>query len=197
MTGEQGSTREKLIQAAQTLLQEREGDPGRITAREITERAGVGLGSINYHFPSKDHLLNEAVVELINRTAEPWLTPAALPEEESLPAREQLERLLQDTARVAARFPRLARLPIGHTLREGSFSVQDLIVPLLREIFPEGTPDLKLKLTALQLITPMQFGFLHADGLRSYAGVDIANPAQREQMIRTMIKNVLPEEDSP
>lgn len=192
MDPQERSTREKLIQATQQLLQE-ESDPESITARQITSRAGVGLGAINYHFSSKDHLLNEAVLELINQTAAPWLTAAA---HQELSPRRQLRQLLLETARVASRFPKISRLPIAHTLREGSFSVPEMVVPLLREIFPGDTRDLELKLIALQLITPMQFGFLHAEAFQRYAGVDVRDPTQQEQLIEGMINILIPKEQT-
>src|ERR1700679_3316457 len=53
------SHRERLLQAAQALLREREY--GNITARDLVAASGTNLGSIGYHFGSKEALLNEAV----------------------------------------------------------------------------------------------------------------------------------------
>ena len=52
--------RNRIIKAAIELLDEH-SDPARITVRQIAERAGVGTGLINYHFQTKDNLLQEAV----------------------------------------------------------------------------------------------------------------------------------------
>ena len=187
------NTRGKLLQAARQLLNEKT-DPLGITAREITARAGTGLGAINYHFESKDDLLNQAVIELINTTAEPWLTPQAVPDDLDLSPLARLRSLLQETARVAARFPALSRLPIGYTLRVGDFSVPDLILPLLREIYPPGTPEASLKLKALQLITPMQFGFYHADGFRRFSGLNLEDSQVRNRVIDELIDNLIQED---
>ena len=51
--------REALLDAARTLLRER--DYGNITARELVAASGTNLGSIGYHFGSKEGLLNEAI----------------------------------------------------------------------------------------------------------------------------------------
>ena len=51
--------RTRLLEAAQTLLREREY--GNITARDLVAASNTNLGSIGYHFGSKETLLNEAI----------------------------------------------------------------------------------------------------------------------------------------
>ncbi len=51
--------RTKLLEAAGRLL--REGEYGNITARDLVAASGTNLGSIGYHFGSKEALLNEAI----------------------------------------------------------------------------------------------------------------------------------------
>jgi AcrR family transcriptional regulator len=58
--------RDALLEAATSLLRER--DYADITARELVAASNTNLGSIGYHFGSKEALLNEA----IGRTFEEW-----------------------------------------------------------------------------------------------------------------------------
>ncbi len=51
--------RSRLLQAALALLREREY--GNITARDLVSASNTNLGSIGYHFGSKEALLNEAI----------------------------------------------------------------------------------------------------------------------------------------
>ena len=51
--------RSRLLEAARRLLRER--DYGNITARELVAASDTNLGSIAYHFGSKEALLNEAI----------------------------------------------------------------------------------------------------------------------------------------
>jgi AcrR family transcriptional regulator len=60
--------RERLLGAAQTLLREREY--GNITARDLVAASGTNLGSIGYHFGSKEALLNEAIGLALEQWAE-------------------------------------------------------------------------------------------------------------------------------
>jgi AcrR family transcriptional regulator len=51
--------RTRLLEAARTLLREREY--GNISARDLVAASDTNLGSIGYHFGSKEALLNEAI----------------------------------------------------------------------------------------------------------------------------------------
>ena len=64
------TAKDRIFQAAVDLLNE-ETNPDDITVRRIAERAGVGIGAVNYHFQSKDNLLNQAVGALMQAEAQP------------------------------------------------------------------------------------------------------------------------------
>jgi AcrR family transcriptional regulator len=57
------SHRDALLAAAKRLLNER--DYGNITARDLVAASSTNLGSIGYHFGSKEALLNEAIGEAL------------------------------------------------------------------------------------------------------------------------------------
>jgi AcrR family transcriptional regulator len=58
-TPNRSTHRTKLLEAARTLLRER--TYGNITARDLVAASRTNLGSIGYHFGSKEALLNEAI----------------------------------------------------------------------------------------------------------------------------------------
>jgi AcrR family transcriptional regulator len=58
-TPDRSTHRTRLLDAAQTLLRER--TYGNITARDLVAASDTNLGSIGYHFGSKEALLNEAI----------------------------------------------------------------------------------------------------------------------------------------
>lgn len=66
MSGEE--TREALLRAARKLLAER-GYAG-ATVRELAAVAGTNIAAINYHFGSREKLLNQAIMELFQEWAE-------------------------------------------------------------------------------------------------------------------------------
>lgn len=58
-TADRSTHRTRLLEAARTLLRERAY--GNITARDLVAASNTNLGSIGYHFGSKEALLNEAI----------------------------------------------------------------------------------------------------------------------------------------
>lgn len=75
--------REVLLDGARRCLYER--GYARTTTRDIVAAAGGNLGSIGYHFGSKEALLDAALIEAIGELSERLLTltgsdPAALPQ---------------------------------------------------------------------------------------------------------------------
>ena len=67
-TSYRSTHRTKLLEAARTLLRER--TYGNITARDLVAASNTNLGSIGYHFGSKEALLNEAIGLALEEWAE-------------------------------------------------------------------------------------------------------------------------------
>ncbi|URZ07907.1 TetR/AcrR family transcriptional regulator [Clostridium felsineum] len=57
--------KEKIIEAAIELIKSSSGEINEITTRSIAKKAEVGLGLVNYHFKSKDNLIEIAVQKII------------------------------------------------------------------------------------------------------------------------------------
>ena len=58
--------KEAIIQATIKLIEENGEHLEEITVRDICKNAGVGLGLVNYHFGSKDKLIEACVERIIN-----------------------------------------------------------------------------------------------------------------------------------
>jgi AcrR family transcriptional regulator len=67
-TSNRSTHRTRLLEAARTLLRER--SYGTITARDLVAASDTNLGSIGYHFGSKEALLNEAIGLALEEWAE-------------------------------------------------------------------------------------------------------------------------------
>lgn len=57
----------RIIEVTTELIGQYNGDVKSITARMIAEKAGIGLGLINYHFGNKETLINECVQRIIGK----------------------------------------------------------------------------------------------------------------------------------
>lgn len=142
--------RERLLEAAIACLQER--GYAHTTARDLVAASGTNLASIGYHFGSKDHLLNVALVEAFRRWLEPIVRLAAEPG----PAGplERLERSLaevtssleEQSGLVSACVEAWAQVPRSDDLRiQMAASYADfrgVIADIARDAFAEiGAPE--------------------------------------------------------
>ena len=174
----------RLLQATLEILNE-EDDPAGITVRQIAERAGVALGSINYYFQSKDNLLYEAVSGLMTAEASRWFAPAV--QDSALDPVTRLKQLLKETSRIGIRYPKLLRIMLEHDLQHGEMTAALMLMPLLHEISGGRRSEFELRLIALQLITTLQVMFLRAGTFRLYAGIDVLDDLQRDRGIDLMV----------
>lgn len=153
--------KERLLEAAITCLQEK--GYARTTARDLVAVSDTNLASINYHFGSKQHLLDVAVAEAFQR----WLKPLVALAGEPGPATpvERLQRSLsgvmdsfeENRELVAASLEAWAQIPRSEGLRaELAASYEDFqraIAATTREAFAEvGAPEIDAEAIAALII---------------------------------------------
>lgn len=180
-------SKERILTAAMALLNEVD-DPAKITVRQIAERAQVGTGAINYHFQSKDNLINQAVSRIIEGTAANWYEPL---QHQEIDAVTRLKRLIKDTARAVTRYDKFMRITISYGLLHGEMETSTLILPLLREIVGSAMSEKELRVLAFQLIVPTQVAYLQAEAFRRYAGVDLRDDDQRDMLLDMMVDHLI------
>lgn len=59
--------KESIIKSTTELIQQNGGDLSAVTSRAIAEKCGIALGLINYHFKSKDKLIEICVQRIVNK----------------------------------------------------------------------------------------------------------------------------------
>lgn len=106
MTVTATSTRERLVLAAQELLQE--GGYGEATVGAIATRTGVAAGTLYRHFPSKAELFVEVFRSVCSREIAAMERAAAAADAAGAPVVARLEETLAVFARRALANPRLA-----------------------------------------------------------------------------------------
>ena len=92
-----GTHRKALLEAAKLLLRTR--GYGNITARDLVAASSTNLGSIGYHFGSKEALLNEAISEALAE----WATTIARAADAE-PGEEALERVASSAGAMLEQF---------------------------------------------------------------------------------------------
>jgi AcrR family transcriptional regulator len=182
--------REKIIAATIELLEEH-NDAGLLTMRMIAEKAGVGLGLINYHFKTREALINDAIGQMMFHAVKPHL---AIPSDTEGDPREAIRAIFMATSDIGMRYA-LGRFAVQYAMLQGNMEVPAMIVPLVRQFYGKRKDDLEIRLIAFSMVTVMQVAYIRSDAFRLYAGFDIQNEKMRNELIDRIIDQYLvPEE---
>jgi AcrR family transcriptional regulator len=137
-------TREAIIEEALHAVIER-GTAG-LNLRQISRALGVGLSSIQRHFPTKDDLWRAAVDEVLNRTSEP---PRLV---ESPDAHATMSDILRNQMIRAAHVPGLTSAT-WNDQEEGSEERLDYLIKRSKPLFDE---------IAARITTSQELGLLRS-----------------------------------
>lgn len=187
MTNDDLEARERILQATIEILNE-DNNPENITIRQIAIRAKVGVGLINYHFQSKENLLQVAVARVGGEIADQWENTLDSTIEDPL---DRLKSMLKANASVAIHHHKFAGIAIRYELLQGEMSVCQVIVPVLTEIFRREKTEQELKVISFMLVTSMQFMFIRDRAFKKYTAIDIFNDKQRDHWIDLMVDNLI------
>lgn len=179
--------RNRLLKAAIDILDE-EPDVSRITVRRLAERAGVGIGLINYHFQSKDRLLNEAVNVRMSQMAEEFRDVDKANEMEPV---EFIRYMLKKLSGFALRYRKLIQISISFALLQGEMEAEMYLLPSLRAIYGRTKEESELRLIAFTLIKTMQAMYMRADDFIRFSGIDILDERQMNESVDRLVGNII------
>jgi AcrR family transcriptional regulator len=175
----------KIMEAVQDLLSE--GCPIEdITVRKIAQRAGVGIGTVSYHFHSKDKLVYEVIAKQMAD-----LAGGLSSGEGAGTSLERLRRFFYQTADMALQHSELFRAQLSYDIVNGDMSICYFITPLLKEHFGSSKSELEIKLMALEMIAALQMILLKMEDFQRYTGIIIRDTRQREEAIDILLKTVI------
>ncbi len=185
MNNNEKDARERIIKAAIEILNE-VSDIDKITVRQIAERAKVGVGSINYHFNSKDNLLSIAVGDVLAEMATGFSKQAG-----NLKPVDRLKTMLKELCNVAVTNEKLIRFMATQGIMSGDMNASLYLIPALKEIFGVQKEEIELRVIALQVLLPLQVGAITPAVFRMYSGFDLYDTGARNQFIDMLIDNLV------
>jgi AcrR family transcriptional regulator len=179
----------KIMDATTTLIEESVSIEN-VTIRDIAAKAGVGVGLINYHFQTKENLINQCVQKMIGNIIHRF---DALYKSLTLEPLDKLRFLAKSTCTFLAKNQGISRASILADLFAGKSSdntsqTMEAYLPVVREIFGETKSDQELYLSTHILIATLQSAFLRRDVLIQNAEVDFYDTEQRERFIDTIVE---------
>ena len=186
MNSKEQDTQQIIINTAKLLLEETE-DVEKITVRQIAERAGIGIGLINYHFKSKDNLLCIAIGDTMAAIISDFSNSESYADLEPI---EKLREMLKELYDLSDKREKLMRFILSRDILNGNMQTPLHLIPLLKQIFGDKKDDMELRIVALQILYPIQITGLNRDEFYMYSGIDVSNQEQRNHFIDKLLYNL-------
>ena len=177
------NVKNRMIKVTTDLIEQYNGNTRSITARMIAEKAGIGLGLINYHFGNKENLITECVQRIIGKVVSGFqLTQPYTTDKERLTACAiyVFDFLFENSA-----ISRISILGDFQNYTETCNSVltqQGFSFSLKNDISNDDKKILVFILTAA-----MQAAFLGSEAIEQILGYDFTKSEDRASYIRKLI----------
>jgi len=185
-----GDTRSRILDAAEILFAERGFES--VSLRHITADAEVNLASVNYHFGSKESLIDEVIarrIQPINRQRLEMLDQRVAASTEPLPLEQIVDCFVTpvvDTVRESAHSERLFSRLMSRCLAESIDRFPNVLIKQFTEVIarfvgelartiPGASPEV-LQLRILFMAGAMSHALFHFDKLATAAGSTTEKP---------------------
>ena len=155
--------KKRILETVVSAMQENQ-DIGKLTNRQIAEKAGVNSALINYYFKSKDNLLIEAVNICMGNLFENIIQKTSKEIDPLL----RLESMIKEIVCLGYNHYPLAKITVANELNGGGIITNKMIQPVLKEIFKQSKDEYEIKILAAQILLPVQVIFLNASAYQKY-----------------------------
>jgi AcrR family transcriptional regulator len=188
------STTASLLEAARDLFADRGYDGASI--RAITDQAGANLGSVTYHFGSKEALYHQVIETFIAPLRERIVEAAEI----EGPPLDRIEAILRTAFRHYAEDPAMPRLILQQTAsgrpapppaRAWIRQALGILADLIREGQADGTIRKgDPRFMALSAIAPILFIHLIRGPLRDATGLDLDHGRTQKALLDQVVASV-------
>ncbi len=184
---------EAILQATIALIEEKGENIDAITMREISKKANIGLGLINYYFQNKEQLIAQCVERIVLGVVDQF---AKLREQakDATPF-EKLDRLGNLTFTFLFDHSTMAKISMLSDMRtpkenDNTHRTYLAFLPLVAACRPHWEEE-KVKRATFCLIVTMQQAFLRQEIILRTRGVNLLNKEERKKYHRQMLQDIL------
>lgn len=185
--------KEKIIEITTNLIKERGEQLNEITVREISHRANVGLGLINYHFGNKDKLIEICVERMVNEIVEKfrYIQKEAM----GLSPYEGLEYLGNMTLTFLFEHRAISKVSALTDMttpkeNDNTHRTYEAFLPLVSACRPDWDEQ-KVRHKAFLLIAVMQQAFLRYQEIFREQGIDLTDAESRKNFHSRCLRDIL------
>ncbi len=187
-------TKERIIDATLQII----GSEGiyRVTVRKIACLAGVNVAAVNYHFGSKDLLINEALKSITQQLKGSF---QYLEQEEILPE-ERLRNFLVNYAATLVKYPDILKNFMMQSINDFPDSGEYeeylktsgflLLKKNIIEMRPESS-DLAVGMKVMQMLGSMAFPVLVANRIFPVEDMNYLNSEIRNLYVEMVLRNLI------
>ena len=164
-------TKTALMDAAEKLMSECE-DPADVTARAITQEAGVNLAMINYCFGSRENLIFEVFERL--KTTAPKLEPAfARLLLSDLPPKEKLAEAHYHSMKLMLTNYKYCQALTRHILINRKIGDKRTSMRFIQEHYGDRKTEGECRLIAFELSSIHELAVLRHQEIKETCGIDL------------------------
>ncbi len=191
MSPDHQSIREKIILA--TIEGMEEQGIQSLTVRDISRRAGVNVAAINYHFGSKDNLIEIALHQTLDEAFVNMIDEELEVKNRTVTA--SLHAFFLALLRGMRQYPGLTRAHIYSPLLENDYRgvfasrFQQFLADLHQkctEFFPELS-DRELRLSLMEILSSLMFPGLVSGLFSEYTHIDFDDPEDQSKYVNHLI----------
>lgn len=166
--------------------------PSEITVKDITERAELGNGMVNYHFQSKDNLIRLAVKKVMDCATK--LLSEKMKSKQNLSDIEILMVILKEVVNFIANNSEISKIAILDDLENNQgtahlLSIEESYNKCLRNIY--GNDSYKIGLKNYLIAGYINYIFLKAENIKNEIGFDFYNKEDREKAIENLVSELV------
>jgi AcrR family transcriptional regulator len=190
----QRDIKQRIIEATIRLIEEKGSNIEEITVREICSAAGTGVSQINYHFQTKERLIEQCVQSIIGNVIARF--DRASSPLSGLPAVERLKQMFASTCRFLyanENISRVSMLTDHRSARTDDNTAQTIAayLPLVEAACRErGTAADPRRVTVL-MVSAVQTLFLRTDIIKEELGIDLRSEDERRPFIDDYLEQLL------
>ena len=186
--GKAEKTTEAILNAAQALILESDGDAQRVTIRQVADRAEVSVGLVNYYFSSKTKLIEACVQRMIGSVVSAF--QPILPEQTT--SQERLGLVASQVADYLEQHEEISRISIlgdcnSPNLNDNTFGTMRGFCYTI----DGGEMSTEALQRAFCLTAVLQSVFLRKDILKDSIGVDWNEKLQRDDFLKHVCEWIL------
>lgn len=187
------NSKELIIKTTISLISENKDDIDKITMREISKEAGVGLGLINYHFENKDKLIEVCVEKIVNSIIEKFHTFVEITKD--CTPFEKLNYLGNLTFTFLFENEAISKISMLSDMKcaketDNTHRTIEAYIPLIKECRPDWNFE-KVQQASFNLISAMQLAFLRHEIIFKIQGINLKDQNQRKKFHTKILKSIL------